>query len=237
MMRHFLYYCARIWQYLRDDYISIWVAVFYTALLSGVFFLLGGLFHPQKDVRVVAAQLQESQDDVRRFADKITKQDEQISSLRAHNNLHKKTIALLNHQIEDMHAQDISSREKTLFYQQMLSDKSPDEIAVYALEVEPGFAPKQWQLNAILVRTSKNKAFKGAYFFEVLHESTAGVDITRFPAEAQAFSMGFYYEINQTFTLSKDKEIKKIRLTVINEKKDAVASAQLLEPIAPSTDG
>lgn len=230
---------AAAWQYLRDDVVSVRAAVFCAVVLSGVFFLLGGLFPAQKDARALSEQLRETENDVRRFAGKVTRQDDELSVLRARDTLHEKTIALLNRRIDDLHAETLEAREETLLYRQIFDNAVVEnELSVYALAVRPGFAPRQWELSAILVRAGKKKTYAGGYFFEVLHDGAAGEEITRFPAAQRPFSMGFYYEINETFTLQKNEKIKNIRLTVVNEKEDVAAFAELQErPGAPSGGG
>jgi len=159
---------TRIWRYTRDEDISVRRVVVYFFLIAAIFYLLGAQY-PKSDYRQLQNELKQARQENRLYADTIAKQKRAVIRESTQNRLNKKTLALLNERIDALLRENIRQKEKTLFYQQVFGNKAlAGEMSIHHLEMSPDFTPQQWRLNAILVRQGKRKAFKGAYYFELV---------------------------------------------------------------------
>lgn len=228
-MERLLSFIASVWRRCRDDSVPLRQTLVYFLLIAAIFYLLGAQY-PKSDYRRLQNELEDARDGNRLYAEKIAQQNRELNRARAQAALDQKTMALLNAQMEDLLGENIRQQERTLFYRQLFSNKTPDgEISVHNLEASPDFSPQQWRLNAILLRQGKNrKKFKGFYYYEVAFADDAGGTV-RHPAEDRPFEMDLYYEAEEIVLLQTDADIKNLRIIVLDAKKRPVVSDERLQ--------
>ena len=232
MRQQFLAWLNTAFRYWRNDYLSVRVASVYIVLLAVVFYIFGSI-RTTSDYRTLKEELTTARKDMRLFASAMTRQNDELSLLRAKNDLQEKTITLLNTRIEEINAHNIKIREQSALYQQIFSDNAPNQnVTIYDLKINHGFAPHNWNIGAILVRFGRHKKnYTGGYHLEVLYSDNDDEQILRFPAEDNfPLDMAFSHEVEKTITLPPNANIRNVRLIVVDEENVVITSAELEKP-------
>ena len=224
----FLRRALDIWRQWRHEEVSLKKVLFGVTLTAAIFFLLGRQY-PESDYRKLRALLEQRQNELRTFAAADVRRERDIIKMRTAAKLNAKTIAALEIKIGEMSTNNLKHREEVVFFREALGKKPANqEMAIYALDETPDFSPQRRRLSAALVRTSKSKAFSGAYYFEVVQNIDGAQKIVRVPPKPATLKFKLYREIEEIVELSELAEIENLRLVVLNKKGDIIAQEILL---------
>lgn len=237
-MRQLLATLTEFFHWWKIKVIPVRIAAVYVLLLCAIFFLLGNYRTPS-DYRQMENQLNEARQQMRRFAGELAQRNSELNHQRAREQLDKKTIELLGAKMDWLENQSIRWQEETAFYRHVLENQTTDnDIVIHALGASPDFTRQGWKLNAILARPGKRKEFSGSYFFEVLEAGSGGsYSLIRLPPEGQtAFTMSIYHEIEELINLPADKTIENLRIVILDDKNNHIASAEMGDTGGDETD-
>ena len=233
-MRQLLSALVEIFYWWKEKVVPVRIVSVYVLLLCAIFFLLGNYRTPS-DYRRLENQLNEARQDTRQFAAELAQRNNEIVSQRAREQIDKKTIDFLSTKIDRLENQNIRWQEETAFYRHVLEEQTnSNEIIIHALDASPDFTRQGWKLSAILARPSKRKEFNGSYFFEILETAVDGYELIRLPAEGEtAFTMNIYHEIEELINLPPDKTVENLRIVILDDKGERIASAEMVDNDAP----